>query len=116
MKRNWVSIALIALLVIGAAAAVGVYEYRAGVAQGLTMGGRVSEGPAAWPYPYWYGHFHPFGFVFPLLLVFLIFALARRIFWWRRWQGSDQWRRDREARLDEWHRRAHESMASPPSR
>src|SRR5262249_45492562 len=106
MSKKFVSIALAALLAIAAMAAVGVYEYRAGVARGLEIGGKLQAGPG--PYPYWPGYFHPLGFVFPLLLVFLIFGLTRRIFWWGRWGGPDTWHRDREARLEEWHRKAHE--------
>src|SRR5215467_15505477 len=109
MNRRLVSIALAALLAIAAIGAVGVYEYRAGVAHGLEMSGKLPTGPAG--YPYWPGYFHPLGFFFPLLLVFLIFALVRRSLWWGGWRGREDWRRDRKARLDEWHRKAHESMA-----
>ena len=116
MNRRVVSAFLVVLLVLGAIAAVGAYEYRVGLARGLAVSGQQvpAAGPQAWPvwpYPYW--GFHPFGFVFPLLFVFLIFALARRLFWWGRpggWRGS--WRHDGRAQFDEWHRKAHESMAS----
>ena len=114
MNRRLVSIALAALLAIAAIGAVGVYEYRAGVAHGLEIGGKLPSGPGG--YPYWPGYFHPLGFVFPLLLVFLIFALIRRSFWWAGWRGREDWRRDREARLNEWHRKAHESMAGEAPR
>jgi hypothetical protein len=119
MNRRVVSMILAALLVIGAIAAVGVYEYRAGVARGVEMSGKLPAG-AGWagaPYPYGYGHghFHPFGFVFPLLLVFLVFGFARRMFWWGR-GGPGYWRGGDPARLDEWHRKAHESMPDPQPR
>ena len=117
MNRRVVSIVLLGLLFVGAIAAVGAYEYRVGLARGLAVSGQQlpAAGPngwPAWPYPYW--GFHPFGFVFPLLFVFLIFALARRLFWWGRpasWSRGS-WRHDRRAQFDEWHRKAHESMAS----
>ncbi len=88
MNKRLVSIALVALLAITAAAAVGFYEYRAGVARGLEMSGKLPVGPG-WAYPYWIGPFHPFGFLFPLLLVILIFALARGLFWWGRFDGRE---------------------------
>lgn len=86
MNRRLVSMILVGVLAVAAVAAIGVYEYRAGVARGLAMSGRSPVAPVAvsYPYPYWYGHFHPFGFVFPLLFVFVIFFLARRAFWWGR--------------------------------
>jgi hypothetical protein len=63
MNQRLISIVLIALMAIGALAAVGVYEYRAGVARGLVMSEKLPVATGAWPYPFWYGNFHPFGFV-----------------------------------------------------
>jgi hypothetical protein len=116
MNRRVVSMILAALLVVGVIAAVGVYEFRAGVARGVEMSGKLPAG-AGWggaPYPYGYGHFHPFGFVFPLLLIFLVFGFARRMFWWGRDGGYRRWADP--AQLDEWHRKAHESMPNPQPR
>jgi hypothetical protein len=100
-------------LAIAAVAVVGVYEYRAGVARGVEMSGRLpaATGWSGAPYPY-YGpwHFHPFGFIFPLLFLFLIFAFARRVFWWGRWGGPGSRRWGAPNSLDDWHRKAHESM------
>ena len=111
MNRRVVSMVLAALLVIGVVAAVGVYEYRAGVAQGMEMSGKLPAAGAGWagaPYPYWHGHFHPFGFVFPLLLLFLVFGLARRAFWWGRWGGPGYRRWSGPGQPGEWDRKAHE--------
>ena len=93
MNKRLASIVLVVLLAIGAIAAVGVYEYRAGVARGLEMSGKLPIGPGGWAYPYWGGPFHPFGFLFPLLLVILIFVFARRLFWWDRFGGRGYWHR-----------------------
>lgn len=111
MRKNWVSIVVMVLFVLAAITAVGIYEYRAGVAQGMTLSAKLPAPGPGWPGPYGYGRFHPFGFIFPLLLIFLVFALARWIFWWGRWNGPGHAGCDRQARFDEWHRRAHESMA-----
>lgn len=113
MNRRLVSMVLVALVVIGLIAAIGVYEYRAGVARGVEMSGKLPAAGAGWngaPYPYWHGHFHPFGFVFPLLLLFLVFGFTRRMFWWGRWGGPGSGRWGGREQLDEWHRKAHESM------
>ena len=112
MKKSWVSIVLMVLFVLAAIAAVGIYEYRAGVAQGMTMSAKLPAAGPGWPYPYWYGRFPPFGFIFPLLLIFLFLVLARGIFWLGRWNGFGHAGCDRQARFDEWHRKAHQSMAS----
>lgn len=109
----------ILLVVVGVAvvAAIANNAFHAGVARGLTESGR-EVGPGAvrpGPDPYYrpYGHygFHPFGlgfgffgFLFPLLFFFLIFALFKGLFWggWRGPYGA--------GRYEEWHRKAHESM------
>jgi hypothetical protein len=111
-----VSIVLLALLAIAAVASIGVYEYRAGVARGLEMSGKLPVAPGGWGYPYWVGHWRPFGFVFPLLLVILIFAFARRLFWWGPFGGWRYGRRDLPAQFEQWHRKAHEQMADGESR
>ncbi len=108
MNKRLVSIVLVALLAIAAAAAVGVYEYRAGVARGLEMSGKFPVGPG-WAYPYWIGPFHPFGFLFPLLLVILIFALARGLFWWGRFGGRESWHRCQPGNFTETHPKADEA-------
>ena len=114
MSRRVVSIVLLALLAVGAMVTVGFYEYRVGLARRLEASENLlpgSGGWPAWPYPYG-GHFHPFGLLFPLLFLFLILTVARRLFWWGRPGGWRSCRQDLPAQLDEWHRKAHESMAS----
>jgi hypothetical protein len=104
---------LVAVLVIGAATAIGIGSYNAGVAQGIVESGRfAAASPGAVPYPYgwhrpWGGGFFP---IFPLLFFFLFFAVMRS--WW--WGGRGGWRRHHGGvppAFEEWHRRAH---AEPP--
>lgn len=45
MNKRWISIVLVAVLAIAAIASIGVYEYRAGVARGLEMSGKVPIAP-----------------------------------------------------------------------
>src|SRR5262245_28606835 len=110
MDRKWIWSVLAGVVVLAAIAGIGVYEYRLGLARGMAIAGNAPATPYAgapmYP-PYWYGHFFPFGFVFPLLLLFLVFGLSRRLFWWGG-RGPGYWRR---FDLDEWHRKAHESPA-----
>ncbi len=108
---------LLALAVLAGVAGVATYSYQAGVVQGLAQRGAL---PAPGPYPghapYGYGYpFHgPFGFGFGLfgllwtvLLVLLVFALARRLLWGgHRWGGPGG--RGVPPWFEEWHRRAHE--------
>jgi len=100
--------ALIVTLVI--AAIVGIGAYQLGVAQGLAgAGGATAVAPAAYYYhPFFFGGF---GFLFPLLFIFLIFFLIRGAFWggWGRRYGG--WGRygygDPRDRLEEWHKQMH---------
>jgi len=55
------------------AAVVGVGAYQLGVAQGLAGAG-TAVAPALYYHPFFFGGF---GFLFPLLFLFLIFALIR---------------------------------------
>lgn len=78
---------LIALLVLGAAAAIGVGAYNAGVAQGIAEGGRAVAAPAPGAVPYaYYGWHRPWGFgffpIFPFFFILFVF-LALRGLWWR---------------------------------
>jgi hypothetical protein len=80
---------LIALLVLGAATAIGVNAYNAGVAQGVAESGRAlaAPPPAGGPYPY-YGWHRPWGFgVFPFFPFFsiLFVFLALRLLWRGPW-------------------------------
>jgi hypothetical protein len=78
---------LIALLVLGAAAAIGVGAYNAGVTQGIAESSRAlaaSPPTAGVPYPY-YGWHRPWGFgffpIFPLFFIFFVFLALRGLFW-----------------------------------
>lgn len=57
--------------------------------------------------------FGGFGFLsclVPLLFVFLVFALVRGMFGWRRWgwhSGPGHWEQRGREKFDEWHKQAH---------
>jgi len=98
-------IGIVVTLVI--AAIVGVGAYQLGVAQGL-----ATTGTAVAPY----GYYHPFffggfGFLFPLLFIFLIFFLIRGAFWGGSGRRYGGWGRygygDPRDRLEEWHKQMH---------
>src|SRR5712691_13012236 len=97
-------IGIILTLVI--AAIVGVGAYQLGVSQGLAATG-TAVAPAAYYYhPFFFGGF---GFLFPLLFIFLIFALVRGAFSRGRgwghgggWGGPGYYQSPRE-RLEEMH-------------
>jgi hypothetical protein len=136
-QRVIVSILLVLLLVAGGTF-VARSAYQAGLARGLAEGGQVAapgqgvppgQGqPGPRPYPYYgpyYGHgpwgfgFGFFGFLFPLLFIFLIFALLRGLFWGG-WRGGPPgayggWGRGVPPMFEEWHRRAHESKGESSS-
>lgn len=138
MTRRIVIGILVALALVAGAVTIGVYAYQFGVMQGLNSSGQlvVPEG-APGPGPYFYHgmpyHVGPWGWggfgfgllrcLFPLLGLFLLFALARGLFWrggWggRGWGGPRTWDREHGTppMFDEWHRRAHsgESGQAPP--
>lgn len=110
--------AAILVLLIGGAIAFGAYD--AGVAQGAAQivapGAGTAPVVAYYGHPYGYGWgfgFFPFGFLFPLVGLFLFFALLRGIFggWGHRY-GHRGWYSDGQtpgvpARFEEWHKRAH---------
>lgn len=108
--------AVLALLVL-AAVAVGAYQY--GLHDGLSQ--QIQNLPAntvpapGYGYPYWYGPHFGFGF-FPIFGLLFLFLLLFWLFRPRRWHGGwggpgygPHGHGDREAHLQEWHRRAHES-------
>jgi len=112
---------LIALLVVSAAAAIGVGAYNAGVAQGITESGRVLAAPpsAAVPYagvPYhYYGWHRPWGVgffpIFPFFSILFVFLILRAFWWGGPWH-RDGWRYGhgygpaRDQRSDEAHPRS----------
>ena len=118
--------AVLAVILIATLVGLGVYVYDAGVAQGIAESSRIvvrdpsaaTPGAVA-PYGYYpYGPwFRPFGFfplLFPLLGFLFFFVLIRALIWHPLggWRGD--WDRGGRgpARLEEWHRRAHESDSS----
>ena len=108
-----------ALIAVMAATAIGSYVYRAGVARGLADAGKLPP-VAAVPYPYygtfWHGPFWFGGPVFFVLFFIVLFALLRGALWRRGWGYPHGCRSgDAPRELDDWHRRAHESMG-PPAR
>ncbi len=122
--RTIIGIVLV-LAVVGGVAGIATFSYNSGVAQGLAQGGKLpAPGPGAGPYPgypypvYPYGYpFHGpfgfgfFGFLWPILFVFLVFALIRGMFWQgHAWGGH--WGKGVPHRFEEWHRRAHESKGT----
>jgi hypothetical protein len=115
-----IALVLIALVV---GAAIGTTAYRAGVVRGLADAGRLpvpDPGTAVPPHayygPFWYHGpwaLGPWGFVFPLLFIWLMFMLLRGLFWGRRCGGHGAWGTDVPPRFEEWHRRVHESTSKP---
>ena len=91
------------------AAIVGVGAYQLGVAQGLATTG-TAVAPAMYYHPFFFGGF---GFLFPLLFIFLIFGLVRAAFgggrgWGHRYgYGRGPWGDDARTRIEELHRELH---------
>jgi hypothetical protein len=111
-KRIFAAVAAV-LLVLLAGGALGTYAYRAGVAEGLAVAGKLPE--VAAPYAYHPHHWHgPFFFGGPLLFLlffFLLFGVLRRALWGGHWRhGYGACGTGVPPRFEEWHRRAHESM------
>jgi hypothetical protein len=119
MRRAFGIGALILTILVGVA--IGVGAYHAGVTHGLAQAagdGRVVRvvGPEE--------GFFPFGlFLFPLFF-FLVFGLARGLFWRRRWGGPgpwgpghhpEHWSKDGPAMFEEWHRHQHEKESGATS-
>jgi hypothetical protein len=76
---------IIVVLVIAAIA--GAFGYQLGVSQGLVATG-TAVAPAVYYHPYFFGGF---GFLFPLLFLFLIFGLLRAAFGRGRGWGYGGW-------------------------
>ncbi len=120
----------ILVLFVGGAIAAGAYE--AGINSGIAqvpvqlvapaapgVPGTVGAAPAVAYYgrPYGWGYgFNPFGFLFPLLGLFLFFGLMRAIIGGGRGWGHRGWYADGDravpSRFDEWHTRSHSGGTS----
>jgi hypothetical protein len=107
-------LAVILILVVGGAIAAGAYE--AGLAQSAAQvvvpAAGAAPAVAYYAHPYGWGFgFFPFGFLFPILGLFLFFALMRALIWGGRGYGHHGWYGDSQAgvpgRFEEWHKRAH---------
>jgi hypothetical protein len=103
--RLAIGIALVVML-----AAVGVYTYNLGVAQGIAESGRAIAAPgttvpvvAFWPRPWGFGFFP----IFPLLFIFFWFFILRGLFWRGAWYRRGCGSGGVPPAFDEWHRRAH---------
>ncbi len=107
--------AAILVLVLGGAIAAGAYQ--AGLQNAVQIvvpaaGAAPAVAPAVayYGHPYGYGFF-PFGFLFPILGLFLFFALMRALISFgggghhRGWSGSGE--HGVSSRFEEWHTRAH---------
>jgi hypothetical protein len=83
MNGRTIAGVLLALLIVGGAAAIGINAYNAGVTAGLVESGQVvvAPGQAVGPYVGGYGWgnggFGFFGFLGVLLFIFLLIALVR---------------------------------------
>jgi hypothetical protein len=110
---------LIAVLVIGAASAIGIGSYNAGVAHGFAESGRaIAAAPGAETYLHGRHHSWGWGFfpIFPLLVFFWFFVVMRGLWWRGPWRGGWGHRYHYDGvppAFDEWHRRAH--AETPPA-
>jgi hypothetical protein len=116
---RWMILSAAVLLAVG----VGAFAFNAGVTHGIAVSGKMVTPPGGVPYPYPYWGWHrPFGFggfFVPLLFIAFWVFVVRGLFGRRRWRCAGSLRGqgpgcgpdgDRNSRLDEWHRRAHERM------
>jgi hypothetical protein len=124
MSGRIVMCVVLAFVLVGAAAGLGVYAYSAGVAQGMLDSGKITlPATGVAPMPYRAGpFFHPFGFGFgtclmPLLFFFIVFIMLRAIFFPRRWHGHCRhWERGYPPMFEEWHNKMHENKPTNSSR
>lgn len=113
----------ILIVVLGGAIAVGAYD--AGIAQGAAQvvvpaTGGAAPAVAYYGRPYGFGFgFFPFGFLFPILGLFLFFALMRALIGGGRGYGHRGWYSDEHGvpnRFADWHKQAHGDTAVPTDR
>ncbi len=109
--------AAILVLLLGGVIAAGAYE--AGLGQGaaqiIVPAAGAAPAVAYYGHPYGWGWgFNPFGFLFPILGLFLFFALMRALVGGghhRGWYGNGELH-PVPSRFEEWHKRAHGDTAS----
>jgi len=113
----------ILIVVLGGAIAVGAYD--AGIAQGAAQvvvpaTGGTAPAVAYYGRPYGWGFgFFPFGFLFPILGLFLFFALMRALIGGGRGYGHRGWYSDEHgvpSRFENWHKQAHGEASVPTDR
>jgi hypothetical protein len=109
---RWLVLPWVFALVLSAV--VGFAAYQAGLAHAVAVA--APGGAAAVPVPqlYW---FHPFGFIFPLFLLFFVFGAFRLLVWGGPWRWRHGGYSGVPPAFDEWHRRAHHQMGgtnNPP--
>ena len=94
-------------VVVAIALVVGAFAYQLGLSQGLATTIPAGAAPVAYyGYPHWGFGFGFFGFLFPLLFIFLIFGAMRAAFGGHRGYGYRGWGNGRE-RIEELHRELH---------
>jgi hypothetical protein len=119
-------LAVILILALGGAIAAGAYE--AGLAQSAQQivvpatvpaaGGAPAVAYYGRPYGWGFGFF-PFGFLFPILGLFLFFALMRALIGGGRGYGHRGWYSDEHGvpnRFADWHKQAHGDTSVPTDR
>lgn len=139
MSRSVIFRVVLGLIVAAVLVGAGFALFNAGTAYGLRqapewaqiMGQRMEAGqmgpgmgimPGGHMMGYGMRHtgygwgWHPFGgfgflsCLIPLLFVFLVFALVRGMFGWRRWGwhgGPGHWEQRGREKFEEWHKQAH---------
>jgi hypothetical protein len=107
------------LAVIVLALVVGVGAYDLGMSQAVVQTGTAAAPAVGYYAPHAFGFwFFPFGFLFPLLFLFLIFGLLRAAFGGGRWGHHGYYgdhRPDVPSRFEEWHQRAHGQTGTAPT-
>jgi hypothetical protein len=111
-RFRWAAVLMATLFAV----VVGVVSYNVGVSHGLAVTAPAAGAVAGTVPPYYW--YRPWGFgfgffPFALLLWFLLFRIA---FWGghrRRWYYDGA--HGVPPSFEEWHRRAHERMAAPPT-
>jgi hypothetical protein len=114
MQRRFAMVLAVALIAGLAVMAMTSYGYRVGMAQGLAEAGKLpaAAAPNAYYGPMWHPPFFFGGPLFGLLFFLLVLSALRRGAWGRHaYAAGGGCGSGVPPRFEEWHRRAHESMA-----
>jgi len=117
MDRRLIFVVVLAIVLVLGGLGIASNAYHLGLVQGMAQEGSLVAPPAGAP-PYGYygppfhysAHFGFFGLLFPLLFLFLVFALVRGVVWRAHWgHGGHHGNGERGVppMFEEWHRRAH---------